>query len=518
MISNSPNSPRQKMINLMYLVFIAMLALNVSAEVLNGFDIVGDSLGNSSKNMLARNRLIMKELEGYNSQNREKAGEWFDKGVQVKRMSDSLVNYIETLKVQIVKESDGKKGNINNIKNKDNLDAASFVMLSHSTRKGMRLRAAIDSYRQTVTGLIHDSGRREVIENNLSTIPSERSGSRKNWEESLFEKMPVSAAVTILSKIQNDVRSSEGEALSSLLNSIDVSDLRVNQLRAYVIPESKIVIQGGTYNARIILSAEDSTQVPHIFVNGQSLDSSSKGFFSAGSSAVGTFPVEGYVETMGGDGSVVRRNFSDSYTVVEPVATIAPTLMNVLYAGIGNEVSISVPGIAPQDISATMTNGSLVRKGNLWEAKPAAAGRDATISISARTGSQVRQLATKNFRVRTLPDPTPYIEYADANGNPVAFKGGSLAKNLLINAPGIKASIDDGILNIPFRVTGFRTLFFDSMGNAIPEVSDGSRFSERQKEQIRRLQRGKYFYISGVKAIGPDGLEREIAVIEVRVN
>lgn len=87
-----------------------------------------------------------------------------------------------------------------------------------------------------------------------------------------------------------------------------------------------------------------------------------------------------------------------------------------------------------------------------------------------------------------------------------------------MNAGGISAAIDDGILNIPFRVTSFRTVFFDSMGNAIPEVSDGANFSSRQKEQIRRLQRGAYFYISGVKAIGPDGGEREIAVIEVRVG
>lgn len=165
-----------------------------------------------------------------------------------------------------------------------------------------------------------------------------------------------------------------------------------------------------------------------------------------------------------------------------------------------------------------MTNGTLTRKGNLWVAKPAAVGQDVAISVSARTGMQTRQLAAKSFRVRALPDPTPYIEYTDANGNPAMFKGGVLAKNVLVKTPGIKAAIDDGILNIPFRVTSFRTIFFDSMGNAIPEVSDGSRFSERQKEQIRRLQRGKYFYISGVEAIGPDGSKREIAVIEVRVN
>ena len=518
MAFNNQTSPRQKMINLMYLVFIAMLALNVSAEVLNGFDIVGDSLSSSSENMHVRNRLVMDELERYNIQNREKAGEWYDKGVQVKQMSDSLVNYIESLKIQMVKESDGKKGDVNNIKNKENLDAASFVMLSSSDKRGNILRTTIDNYRQTVTELIHDSNRRQVIENNLSTIPSKRSDSNKNWEESLFENMPVSAAVTILTKIQNDVRSSEGEALSSLLNSIDVSDFRVNQINAYVIPESRVIIQGGTYNARIVLSAEDSTQTPNIFVNGRTLAPATNGLFTAATGSIGTFPVEGYIEMTGGDGSVMRRNFSDSYTVIEPMATIAPTLMNVLYAGIDNEISISVPGITPQDVSATMTNGSLSRKGNLWIAKPAAVGQDATISISARTGTQTRQLAAKSFRVRALPDPTPYIEYTDANGNPSMFKGGALAKLVLVNTPGIKAAIDDGILNIPFRVTGFRTVFFDSMGNAIPEISNGSQFSERQMEQIRRLQRGRYFYISGVKAIGPDGTEREIAVIEVRVN
>ncbi|OPZ28615.1 MAG: hypothetical protein BWZ00_01257 [Bacteroidetes bacterium ADurb.BinA174] len=518
MISYNPKSPRQKMINLMYLVFIAMLALNVSAEVLNGFDIVGDSLSNSSENMHTRNQLVMDELERYNFQNREKAGEWYDKGVQVKQMSDSLVNYIEELKIRMVRESDGKKGDVNNIKNKDNLDAASFVMLSSPDKRGGKLRTTIDNYRQTVTEFVHDPNRREIIENNLSTTPSKRSDSNKNWEESLFENMPISAAVTILTKLQNDIRSSEGEALNSLLNSIDVSDFRVNQINAHVIPESKVIIQGGTYNARIVLSAEDSTQTPNIFVNGKSLDPSAKGLFSARSSGVGSFPVEGYIEMTGGDGGVMRRNFSDSYTVIEPMASIAPTLMNVLYAGIENEISISVPGIMPQDVFATMTNGTLTRKGNLWVAKPAAVGQDVAISVSARTGMQTRQLAAKSFRVRALPDPTPYIEYTDANGNPAMFKGGVLAKNVLVKTPGIKAAIDDGILNIPFRVTSFRTIFFDSMGNAIPEVSDGSRFSERQKEQIRRLQRGKYFYISGVEAIGPDGSKREIAVIEVRVN
>ena len=151
-------------------------------------------------------------------------------------------------------------------------------------------------------------------------------------------------------------------------------------------------------------------------------------------------------------------------------------------------------------------------------AKPSAVGKDAEISISVKSGNQTMRMMSKTFRVRALPDPTPYIEYVDANGVAKMFKGGALSKAVLMNSDGIKAAIDDGILNIPFRVVSFRTVFFDSMGNAIPEVSDGDKFSSRQKEQIRRLQRGSYFYISGVRAVGPDGSEREIAVIEVRVG
>lgn len=519
MAVNSPNSPRQKMINLMYLVFIAMLALNVSAEVLDGFELMEDSLANSSDISLQRNLLIMHELASYNEQNPEKAGSWYRKSLEVHQMSDSLFRYIETLKLKMVRRADGNKADLGHIRHKDDLNAASEVMLSPVSGEGKRLRSAVDSFRHTLSQLVTDENRRKIINSGLSTQPSPARGKQyRNWEQSLFEQMPVAAAVSLLTKLQSDVRSAEGETLAHLLNSVDVSDFRVNQINAYVIPESNIVIQGGTYKARIVVSAEDSTRHPNIFVNGNVLDPESNGIFSAVAGSIGSHSIQGYVELPRADGSVLRRDFSNTYTVIEPTATVAPTLMNVLYAGIDNEIGISVPGVAPQDIGAAMTNGSLVRKGNMWSAKPSGVGQNAVISITARIGDQVRQLAKKEFRVRALPDPTPYIEYTDANGNPAMFKGGAIAKGVLMNADGIRAAIDDGILNIPFRVLSFRTVFFDAMGNAIPEVSNGNRFSDRQKEQFRRLSRGKYFYISGVRAVGPDGIEREISVIEVRVN
>jgi len=121
--------------------------------------------------------------------------------------------------------------------------------------------------------------------------------------------------------------------------------------------------------------------------------------------------------------------------------------------------------------------------------------------------------------VRKLPDPMPFIAYKDANGQTNRYKGGKpFSKALLLAAGGVSAAIDDEILNIDYKVVSFETVFFDSMGNAIPEVSNGGSFSERQKSAMKRLQRGKRFYISHVKAVGPDGITRDIAPIEVIVN
>jgi gliding motility-associated protein GldM len=113
------------------------------------------------------------------------------------------------------------------------------------------------------------------------------------------------------------------------------------------------------------------------------------------------------------------------------------------------------------------------------------------------------------FRVRQLPDPTPFIEYKDKDGNRQRYRGGTkLSKQVVMNTDGIVAAIDDGLLNIGFKVISFETVFYDKMGNAIPLTSQGSKFSAQQKDMFRNLGRGKRFYISHVKAVGPDNVER----------
>ena len=514
-------SPRQRMINLMYIVLTAMLALNVSSDVLNGFNQVHDGLIRTNQNMAAKNDIQFQFLKDLYAKNPSKVAPWIEKGNLLENNTVALLNTIDSLKFAIARQADGKNGNPDNMINLDDLEAASVTMLNPSTNNGRKLREKIDGYRALVAELITDSMKRATVIDMLATDVKLRTGElgTTTWEEKMFDNMPAVAAVTSLSKLQNDIRQAESEALSTIITNVDIGDVRVNELNPYVIPVSNMVMRGGKYTANIVLAAIDTTQRPAIFVNGTRLDND-LGLLEIAASSVGTHDYEGYIEVARGDGSLERRPFSSSYTVMEPMATISPTLMNVLYAGIENPISISVPGFAMNAIQATMTNGTLTRKGDSWEARPAQVGTDAVISVSATMDGRQQTVGSMTFRVRKLPDPSPYIPMKDAQGNPVHYRGApkKISKADLMAAETLGAAIDDDLLNVSYSVVSFSTVFFDSMGNAIPEVSDGNQFSSRQKEQFRRLKPGKSFFISNVKAKGPDGITRDISPMEVSLN
>lgn len=514
-------SPRQRMINLMYIVLTAMLALNVSSDVLNGFSQVSESLSRTNGNMTAKNENQFRYLAELYEKNPEKVGPWFQKGSELHEESARMYMGIDSLKVAIAEAADGKGADFRNLKNLDDLEAASVTMLNPATMRGRQLRSQIESYRKYVSSLIPDPERRKVIEEMLSTKSGPKPGTvgEVQWEDRMFDNMPAIAAITLLTKLQGDIRQAESEAMASLITNVDIGDVRVNELNAYVIPNSNMIMRGGKYSANIVLAAIDTTQRPTIYVNGSKLNND-RGLYEFVAGQTGTHEYSGFIEVMRGDGTTDRRPFKSAYTVIEPMATISATLMNVLYAGIENPISISVPGIPMSAINATMTNGTLTRKGDLWVAHPSKVGAEAEISVSANVEGRSQTVGSMKFRVRKLPDPTVYLPVADASGNTVHYKGSPkrISKQQLMAAHGLGAAIDDEILNVAYSVVSFSTVFFDSMGNAIPENSDGANFSARQKEQFKRLKPGKNFFISNVKAKGPDGITRDISPMEVALN
>ena len=514
-------SPRQRMINLRYIVLTAMLALNVSSDVLNGFNQVHEGLHRTNRNMAAKNEVQFLYLKELYEKNPAKVGTWYEKGVTLRGASSSLISTIDSLKTAIARQADGPEGNADEIVNLDDLEAASVTMLRPGSANGRKLRERIDTYRDFVAQMIPDSAKRKAVAEMLSTDVKNRPGTvgPMTWEEKMFDNMPAIAAVTLLTKLQNDIRQAESEALSNLITNVDIGDVRVNELNAYVIPNSNMVMRGGKYTANIVLAAIDTTQRPAVFVNGSKLNND-RGILEFTAGAVGSHDYSGYIEVMRGDGTVAQHPFKSSYTVMEPMATISATMMNVLYAGIDNPISISVPGVPMTAIQATMTNGTLTRNGDAWIAKATQVGAEAVISVSAQMDGRTQEVGSMTFRVRKLPDPSPYIPVKDAQGNIVHYKGSpkKISKAALMAAETLGAAIDDDLLNVTYTVVSFSTVFYDSMGNFIPEVSNGASFSQRQKEQFKRLKPGKKFFISDVKAKGPDGITRDIPPLEVALN
>ncbi|MBO4663207.1 MAG: gliding motility protein GldM [Bacteroidaceae bacterium] len=513
-------TPRQKMINLMYVVLMAMLAMNVSSDVLKGFTLVDESLNRSKDNSNIQNEAIYKALDDAMKQNPEKTREWYNKAQKVRALSDSLYNFSENLKIRIVKEADGDDGDIHNISSRDNLEAATHVMLAPGSGQGEALKKSIDNFRESILKMINDTVQRRIISDNLTTnVPSSVRNLGKNWQEYMFENTPVVAAVTLLTKLQTDVKHAESQVLHQLISNIDVKDVRVNEISAFVIPESKTVVRGGKFSAQIVMAAVDTTQRPDIFV-GNTLLKESNGHYETVCGSIGDFTLKGYITMKNGNGELIKREFEQPYTVVEPSATVSATLMNMLYAGYQNPISVSVPGIPANKISVSMTNGTLTKKGNgQYIAVPSKVGTDAVFTVMAENEGRQQQMGKFEFHVRKLPDPSGYIEVPDASGNKDRFRGGRISKQALLSAQGIGAAIDDGLLNIAFRVVGFETKFFDRMGNAMPEISNSENFTPNQIARMRSLSKGKTFNISSIKVIGPDGIQRTLDYsIEVTIK
>lgn len=509
------------MINLMYVVLMAMLAMNVSSDVLKGFSLVDEGLNRSRDNASMQNtRLYDEMLVNAMKENPEKVRPWYMKGREVRKESDKLYNLAEELKLKIVQKADGEDADMKDIKGKDNLEAATHVMLAPGVGRGEELKNAIDAYRKFIVAMVDDKVQQKIINGNLSTdVPVSIKTLGKNWQEYMFENTPVAAAVTLLTKLQNDVRQAEGEILHQLVSNIDVKDVRVNQISAFVIPSSKTVVRGGKFTADIVMAAVDTTARPEIYV-GNTLLKSAGGHYETVCGSTGDFTLKGYIMMRNGNGEVIKREFSQPYTVVEPSATVSATLMNMLYAGYQNPISVSVPGVPVNKINLSMTNGSLTKKGEgNYIAVPSKVGEDVTFTVTAENDGRQQEMGKFTFHVRKLPDPTAYIQYSDASGNAQRFKGGRLAKQTILSAKGLGAAIDDGLLDIPFRVLGFETRFVDNMGNVIPEVSTSADFTQRQRDVIRSLNRGKFFNITRVRVVGPDGIERTLPyALEVIVN
>ena len=292
---NCPESTRQKMINMMYLVLTAMLALNVASEVLESFRIVDASLVQTLNNVNRKNEQIYSSFDAAYMLNPTKVKEWKDKSDQVKAKTKELISGITNLKEKLVLASGGVplknaepgfilspeepiivnvQGDTILIKKEDDLNTPSEIMINK--KNAADLKNSIIEYREFLaTFLDEDSPMRENIIKQLDTsdpkMNLKEGGEKKSWEILHFESKPLIAVITLLSKMQIDIQNAETNIISTLYSQIDAASFKFNKLGARILPKSTYVLEGDQFEAEIYLAAEDTTQAPEIFVGNTKL-------------------------------------------------------------------------------------------------------------------------------------------------------------------------------------------------------------------------------------------------------
>ena len=497
---NCPETPRQKMIGMMYLVLTAMLALNVSADILNGFDLVNNSLKNSIDNSKVRNQDLYGDMQSLYDLNPTKVGEWLEKANKVKEESDKLFGILQEFKVGIIALADGKtadpEGNI--IQKRDNTNVAGeYAEVGTTKNRGNELKQAIDNYRIFVEEMFgNDTLRTQIYDAMFNTEPVKKKPDEPavEWVDNTFAHMPAVAVVTMLSKYQSDVRSTEAELIQYFIQQQDAGDFRVNKIQARLIPDSKNVMQGGRYHAEIALMAVDTTKAPIYFVGDNQLDSC---IIDIPCNQIGTFPIKGRLEMIDQYGATQTYEFEDQYMVSAPAATVANIDMNVVYRGYDNKMEISVPGLADSQLRVSANGATMTKSGNQYICKPTAKDK-ITILVSADIDGKTRTIGQKEFRVRPVPSPSAFLKLPNGERwSPTMETAGRLKRQDLLDAT-IIAEYEDGMLNADFVVTEF-TIKIPRGAGFDPIKVSGGKFSDRQIERLKNLKPKQEFLIEQIK-------------------
>lgn len=556
-MGHGKETPRQKMIGMMYLVLTAMLALNVSVDVLNAFVLVDNGLSRTVENYSLKNEKLYDEFAAAEMVNPAKVGPWKVKAEEIRKRVKEIYDLVQQGKVDVVLESEGPespaivngteiKGEL--ISGKDNTDIAHRVLIGIDGQKGkaIDLKRMLEEFRTYCVSLIDPNKGTDLIHSiegilDTSDPPKSEDGEQSTWENVRFAHIPLISVIPQLTKIQVDVLNVESEMVNYLLGQIGKADFKFNVLSATVIPSSSYVFQGDEYKAEVFLAASDTTQQPVIHIcsydstfnsetqqwdysiRGTSekipVSKNGRGIYTRKATSLGTQRWSGLIEMKAPDGSVVWKPFKHGYSVLQPNVVVAPTKMNVLYLGVDNPLEISVPGVSPDKISASISNGNkgtIKKVGNSYMVKPGP-GTTCDITVYALgDGGKKHSMGTKQFRIKQVPPATPMLMVNARDWNTYRERG--IDKNLLSNIIGLKAEmIDFDFEGISYNIVGFK-ISATIQGFLQEQESKNNRFTEGQKKIINNLRSNSQIAITNIKAIGPSGNVVDLNDIVLKVK
>ncbi|NVO20425.1 MAG: gliding motility protein GldM [Bacteroidetes bacterium] len=513
-------TPRQKMIAMMYLVLTALLALNVSVEILNAFLVVNDSMETTNQVFATKTEGLYRQFEKQYAQTPDKVGPYWNKAKEVKKLSDDLKNYIVNMKYDMIAYSEripvdsAKRKSLRDLKGKDKYDQTTtyFIGSSEDGSKGKsrELKNRIIKYKQDMLNLV-DPDKRNQIKMGLDMDGPYYNASGKkepNWEMHNFYRTILAADVTILNKLIAEVQNAEQDEVTHFMSQISATDFKIDQVGATVVPKSQYVFMGDSYEAEVFVTAMDTKQNFTANIGGRGYSSDGgKVKIELPATVPGPKKVDGSVMFKSPDGEIKPYPVSFEYIVAPPTLTISPTKMNVFYIGVDNPVSISAGGVSDAQISATISQGSILRSGNNWNARVATPGK-AIISVTAKVGDKVKNMGSFEFRAKNVPSPNAYIANTD---------GGAVGREMLLASSLIPRMPADFDFDLNFIITSY-TFSGNRKGDVIDYKGTGNKLTEEMRSFIRECKRGSKVSFEDIYAKGPDGKNRKLNPIVISIQ
>jgi len=537
--------PRQKMIGMMYLVLTALLAMNVSKDILNAFVTVNDGLESTKLNFKDKNADAYSSFSKSNSENPVKTGPYYKKALEIKEEADQLVTHIDDIKVEIIagiepeittETARGKNQfgvdtilNLKYVKVKDNYLFSTNLLVGGdpvSPKDGplsaLELKGKLESFRDLAKSMVKEGGAIDASLDQTFSFEDAKNaaGVVENWPSYNFHGVPAAATITLLTKMQTDVRNAESDVVKYLYSSVDAASYKFTGLDAAVIPESNYIIRGDSFRAEVFLAAFDTTMKPAITL-GTTYDSTThavggdtvgvtlrngKGYISIPTNSLGLKSFKGDIAFKGPTGEIEHYPYSINYQVAAPSTTISATAMNVFYIGVPNPVDIAASGVAKDKVSASITNGSISKSGESWVVNVKTPGK-ATINVSAEVEGTRKTMGSMEFRVKKIP--TPIAEIAGQSS-------GAIPKNKLANTAGIIAQMENFEFDVRVTVASFKFVYTQANGLSKEVPVSGPRFDDKVKQILRGIKPGSRVTFEDIKAKMPDGELRKLGSIVLK--
>ncbi|WP_213521415.1 gliding motility protein GldM [Nonlabens sp.] len=510
-MAGGKQSPRQKMINLMYLVFIAMLALNMSKEVLQAFGLIEENLSTSNTALAEVNSAALADLNQKARTNAKQYEAAAATAQQISKLSNDYNDYLESVKIKLTSTIEEGSEKDYQVQDKTDILDNSFFVGDKLKPEGKEFKAKMNQYKNDMIAALGDgySAVKAELSSKFDTSEeTDREGLKREYVEYNYKGYPLIASKTKLTLLQNEVRNVQSDIMSQLLQGKLIQIASMNNYKSIVNLDKTAFFNGEAVTGSVVLGRYDDTTVPSkVVINGEVIKKedikNGQIALKLGSGSVGEKKITGYMEFIEND-SIIKIPIDSEYAVIPKPnsATISADKMNVVYRGVENPMTVAFAGVPDNKVS--VSGAGLTKAGTGYIMKPGA-GKTVTITATGTLPNGDKVSDSKEFRIKNLPRPTGMVSKSYEN----------IAKtraNLAIST--VSAEFLDFDFDLTPKVTSF---LFKVPGQPSVPVS-GTKLNASATNVLRKARKGDLVQFAQIKAVLPGVNVQSVSDVTVEIT